>query len=156
MCEKVGKQVRFRPAEALKFDSVELFYIPRLDELFRKTTINPSRVPQPKIRFLIRAVLIYFFLNSFAPTVGIRSYARKKEVHQILAKSFNIYPPNMGLGISHGIYIGKITRKRKICITLSICIPIILFPWTKICMICLKYLHSRKIKKWRPPNKCKK
>ena len=26
MCEKVGKQVRFRPVEALKFDSVELFF----------------------------------------------------------------------------------------------------------------------------------
>ena len=28
MCEKAGKQVRFRPAEALKFDSVGLFYFP--------------------------------------------------------------------------------------------------------------------------------
>ena len=27
-CEKAGKQVRFRPAQALKFDSVELFYFP--------------------------------------------------------------------------------------------------------------------------------
>ena len=26
--EKAGKQVRFRPAEALKFDSVKLFYFP--------------------------------------------------------------------------------------------------------------------------------
>ena len=26
MCEKAGKQVRFRPEEALKFDSVKLFY----------------------------------------------------------------------------------------------------------------------------------
>ena len=93
-----------------------------------------------------RAVLIYFLLNSFAPTVGIRSYAQKKEVHQILAKSVNIYPPNMGLGISHGIYIGEITRKRKICITFSIFIPVILFPWKKICMVCLKYLYSQKLK----------
>ena len=44
VCEEAGKQVRFRPAEALKFDSVQLF---------RKTTINPNRIPQPKIRLLI-------------------------------------------------------------------------------------------------------
>ena len=86
-----------------------------------------------------RAVLIHFFLNSFALTVGIRSYAQKKEIHQILAKSVNIYPPNMGLGIFHGIYIGEITRKRKICITFSIFIPVILFPWTKILIINIKY-----------------
>ena len=61
-------------------------------------------------------------------TTGIRSYAQKKEVHQILAKSVNIYPPNMGLGISHGIHIGEITGKRKICSTFSIFIPVILFP----------------------------
>ena len=36
-----------------------------------------------------KAALIHFFLNSFAPTVGIRSYAQEKEVHQILAKSVN-------------------------------------------------------------------
>ena len=69
---------------------------------------------------LIRAVLIYFFLYSFAPTGGICSYARKKKVRSILVKSVNIYPPNMGLGISHGIYIGEITGKQKICITFSI------------------------------------
>ena len=30
MFKKTRKQVRFRPAEALKFDSVELFYFPTL------------------------------------------------------------------------------------------------------------------------------
>ena len=28
MCEKARKQVRFRPTETLKFDSVELFFFP--------------------------------------------------------------------------------------------------------------------------------
>ena len=28
MCQKARKQVKFRPAEALKFDSVKLFYFP--------------------------------------------------------------------------------------------------------------------------------
>ena len=51
-----------------------------------------------------RVVLIYreiFFLhNSFSPTGGIRSSAPKKEDRQILAKSVNMYPLNMGLGVS--------------------------------------------------------
>ena len=51
-----------------------------------------------------RVVLIYrvifFFYNSFAPTGGIRSSAPKKEDRQILAKSVNMYPTHMGLGVS--------------------------------------------------------
>ena len=96
-----------------------------------------------------RVVIIYSefcFFNSFAPTVGIRSYAQKKEVHQILAKSVNIYPPNMDIEIFHGIYIEEITQKRKICITVSIFIQFILFPSKKMCMVCLKYIHSQKLK----------
>ena len=76
----------------------------------------------------------------------IRSYAQKKEIHQILAKSVNIYPPNLDLEIFHGIYTGEITQKQKICITFSIFISFILFPWTKMCMVCLKYIHSQKLK----------
>ena len=40
---------------------------------------------------------------------SIPSYAQKKEVRQILVKSVNICIPNMGLKISHGIYIVEIT-----------------------------------------------
>ena len=83
------------------------------DIIRKKTFTGPdgSIVATVSIRIktvFTRAVLI-FFPNSFAPTVGIRSCAQKEEVHQILAKSVNMYPRNLGLEISHGIYIGEIT-----------------------------------------------
>ena len=45
MCEKAGKQVRFRPAEALKFDSVELFYFPTPGIISKKLDQSKSGSP---------------------------------------------------------------------------------------------------------------
>ena len=52
----------------------------------------------------------------------------------------------MVLGISRGIKIEEITQKRKICITFSIFILVILFPQPNFFVVCLKYLHSQKLK----------
>ena len=69
-----------------------------------------------------RVVLIYSVIlilyNTFASTGGICSYAQKKKVRQILAKSVNIYPPS-----SHYISVDK-----------------------NLHAVCLKYLHSQILK----------
>ena len=60
--------------------------------------------PRKDVKVSQNRIACLFFLNSFVPTGGIRSYAQKKKVRQILAKSVNIYLSNMGFEISHRIF----------------------------------------------------
>ena len=95
-----------------------------------------------------RVALIYSVIFFIIHLLPLAEFVRcpKKEGTLNFSPNGQFYPANMVLGISRGIKIEEITQKRKICITFSIFILVILFPQPNFFVVCLKYLHSQKLK----------
>ena len=82
MCEKAGKQVRFCPAEALKFDSVKLFYFPT-PRIIQENHDQSKSSSQPKISLLI--LLRGAYARPYALTLTDPTYVKDHALNSLTA-----------------------------------------------------------------------